>query len=102
MIDAQGCITARRKPLTATERRAVECARAFAACQQGRHSSTPTFRPGETVCLVCGIVVYCPLCLDVSHLPYPTAARAYPLTCLTHQAGEGQGAHTSQGKEVIS
>jgi len=78
------CIKTHKKPLAAAERRAAERKQALLDCQQGRHSATPTFRPGETMCLICGLVVYCPVCLDVHHLFYPTA-HAHPLTCVTHQ-----------------
>ena len=104
MNDVQRYHLPRRKALTAEERRAVERARAFVDCKQGRHHTTPTFRPGETVCLVCGMVVYCPPCLDAYHLPSPTAERAFPLPCLAHQATnvQKQEAHTPHGKDVRS
>jgi hypothetical protein len=79
-----------RKGLTARERRAIEHARALAECKQGRHNTTPTFRPGETVCLVCALVVYCPVCLQKNNLPPPQAHRAFPLVCGLHQQQEVQ------------
>ncbi len=84
MSNVQICITTRKKPLTAAERRAAARAQALLDCQRGRHSATPTFRAGETVCLVCGLVVYCPVCLDENHLVYPSA-HAHQLTCSTHR-----------------
>ncbi len=106
MSEVRGYITTRRKPLTVAERRATERAQALFDCRQGRHSATPTFRPGETVCLVCGRVAYCPECLDASHLPYPTATHAYPLTCLAHQPADAQRhtqvSHTPKGKDACS
>jgi len=76
--------TIRKKQPTTAERRAAAREQALLDCQQGKHTSTPTFRPGETVCMTCGLVVYCPVCLDVHHLLYPSA-HAHPLTCSTHQ-----------------
>lgn len=90
MSNVQVCIMIRRKPLTVVERRAAARNRARLDCQRGRHSATPTFRAGETVCLVCGLVVYCPVCLDENHLVYPSA-HAHPLTCSTHRHGENTG-----------
>ncbi len=79
--------TTHKKQTTAAERRAAAREQALLDCQQGMHSTTPTFRPGETVCMTCGLVVYCPVCLDVQHLSYPSA-HAHPLTCSMHrQAG---------------
>jgi len=76
--------TIRKKQPTVAERRATAHEQALLDCQQGKHTSTPTFRPGETVCTTCGLVVYCPVCLDESHLLFPLA-HAHPLTCPTHQ-----------------
>ncbi|GHO95221.1 hypothetical protein KSF_052690 [Reticulibacter mediterranei] len=75
-----------RKPaLTAAQRRAAAAAQARRDCQQGRHSTTPTFRPGEQVCLTCGVVIYCPGCLQANGLRFPQVAHAYTLECPTHQ-----------------
>ncbi len=82
--------TTSKKQPTAAEHKAAERKQALLNCQQGNHSSIPTFRPGETVCLICGLVVYCPVCLDMNHLSYPTA-HAHPLTCSTHQHVRVQG-----------
>jgi len=82
--------TTRKKQPTAAERRATAREQALLNCQQGKHTDTPTFRPGETVCMTCGLVVYCPVCLDVHRLSYPLA-HAHPLTCSTHRYAEVQG-----------
>lgn len=79
----------RKKQPTAAERRDAAREQALLNCQQGMHNDTPTFRPGERVCLVCGRVVYCPLCLDENHLVFPSS-HAYPLTCPTHRRVEVQ------------
>lgn len=55
------------------------------ACQRGEHTMTATFRPGETLCLVCGLVLYCPACLTEQHLPAPTNRRAFVTLCAVHQ-----------------
>ncbi len=62
---------------------------ALEQCAKGHHSSTPTFRPGETVCLVCGLVLYCPDCLNESHLQ-PPFVHAFPKVCPTHQKAQVQ------------
>ena len=80
----------RRKALTANERRAIEHARALVECKQGRHNTTPTFRPGETVCRVCSLVVYCPTCLQKNNLPPSQAQRTFPLLCDLHQKAQVQ------------
>ncbi len=85
--------TTRKKQPTTAERRATTREQALLNCQQGMHTSTPTFRAGETVCITCGLVVYCPVCLDENQLSYPTA-HAYPLTCSTHQHAEMQVFYT--------
>jgi hypothetical protein len=82
--------TTTRKRLTAEEQRAAAHAQALAQCATGAHTETPTFRPGEVVCLICGRVVYCPLCLQENQLPPPQAHRAFPLACATHQKREVQ------------
>ena len=79
-----------KKRLTAEEQRAIAHAHALAKCATGAHTETPTFRPGETVCLICGRVVYCPDCLSENHVPLPQAHRAFPLACATHQKREVQ------------
>jgi hypothetical protein len=53
-------------------------------CRMGRHRRTPTFRPGEEVCLNCGAVFYCMDCLKLNHLPPSTAQRLYPFPCPHH------------------
>jgi len=87
MSSTQRWATTTRKKQPTAERRAAAHKQALLNCQQGMHTSTSTFRPGETVCTTCGLVVYCPTCLDVHHLLYPTA-HAHPLTCPTHQQAE--------------
>lgn len=59
-------------------------------CQQGKHGLTPTFRAGEQVCTGCGVVLYCPECLSIHHLPASRAERAYPLPCPLHTNVEVQ------------
>ncbi len=76
--------TTTRKRLTAAEQRATAREKALEQCAKGRHTDTPTFRPGETVCLTCGMVVYCPACLQENHLQAPRV-HAYPMLCPTHQ-----------------
>jgi len=80
--------TARKQP-TAAERRAAARAKALEDCRNGQHTSTPTFRPGETVCTTCGLVVHCPSCLNENHLLAPQG-HAYPRVCPTHQNAEVQ------------
>ena len=74
---------------TAAEQRATAKAKALEQCKQGNHTTTPTFRPSETVCLVCGMVVYCPTCLNENHLQ-PPQVHAYPIVCHTHKNAEVQ------------
>jgi len=89
--------TTRKKQPTAAERRAATREQALLNCQQGKHNATPTFRPGETVCMTCGLVVYCPVCLDENHLVFPLS-HAHPLTCPTHQhTGVMSGCMGTQG-----
>jgi hypothetical protein len=78
-----------KKRLTAAEQRAAAREKALAQCAKGNHTSTPTFRPGETVCITCGLVVYCPLCLTSQKLQLPYG-HAYTLTCSIHQKAEVQ------------
>jgi len=76
--------TTHKRP-TVAEQRAAAREKALAQCAGGYHTSTPTFRPGETVCLVCGSVVYCPDCLSENQLSLSQAHHAYPLACSTHK-----------------
>ena len=78
--------TTHKRP-TAAEQRAAAREKALEQCAKGQHTNTPTFRPGETVCLTCGMVVYCPDCLQESTLPVPQV-HAYPVLCSTHQNAE--------------
>jgi hypothetical protein len=82
--------TTPRTHLTAAQQRTAARAQALAKCAIGEHTETPTFRPGEVVCLVCGRVVYCPDCLSENHLLPPQAQRAFPLTCSMHRKREVQ------------
>jgi hypothetical protein len=75
---------------TAEQQRAAAHARALAKCATGTHHETPTFRPGETLCLICGRVVYCPDCLSLNHLPLTQAHRAFPLECPAHRKAQVQ------------
>ncbi len=79
------------KPKSTTkQQRATRRTYNLAQCQQGKHLFTPTFRAGEQVCTSCGIVLYCPECLTVHHLPVSRAERTYPLPCATHTKAEVQ------------
>jgi len=80
--------TTRKRPTTA-EQRATTRAKALEQCRQGNHTTTATFRPGETVCTTCGMVVYCPTCLNDSRLQ-PPFVHAYPVVCQTHKNAEVQ------------
>lgn len=80
--------TTSKRP-TAAEQRAIARQKALEQCRKGQHTSTPTFRPGETVCTTCGLVVYCPDCLHESHLQVPQV-HAYPVVCLPHKKAEVQ------------
>ena len=52
-------------------------------CRQGKHALTATMRPGEQVCLHCGLVLFCPACLHQSNLlPFAAAEEAW---CAEHQ-----------------
>jgi hypothetical protein len=66
-----------RKQPRASGQGATRRTQANAHCQQGRHTMSDTFRPGERVCLICGIVLYCPACLQHSNLSPITNGRAY-------------------------
>ncbi len=79
--------TSTKKRLTAAEKRALAHEQALEHCRKGEHTSTPTFRPGETVCTTCGIVNYCPTCLQEHNL-HPAFVRAYPFLCATHTQAE--------------
>jgi len=78
--------TIRKRP-SAAEQRVAAHEKALEQCAKGQHTDTPTFRPGETVCLTCGMVVYCPSCLQESTLQVPQV-HAYPGLCSTHQNAE--------------
>lgn len=69
--------TTKKRPTAAHEK-------ALELCKKGEHTNSPTFRPGETVCTACGMVVYCPACLDENHLQVPLV-HAYPLLCAAHK-----------------
>ncbi len=80
--------TTRKRP-TAAEQRATTRAKALEQCRKGNHTTTATFRSGETACTTCGMVVYCPTCLNENHLQ-PPQAYAYPIVCQTHKNAEVQ------------
>jgi len=80
--------TIHTRPPTA-QKRAAARARALEQCRKGHHTSTPTFRPSETVCTTCGMVVYCPHCLNDNHLHVPLV-HCYPMLCPTHTKAEVQ------------
>ena len=79
--------TSTKKRPTAAEKRAIAHEKALEQCTRGNHADTPTFRPGETVCLACGMVQYCPTCLQESNL-HPAFIRAYPFLCAMHKNTE--------------
>jgi hypothetical protein len=74
----------KKKALTAAEKRAIEREKALAQCAEGKHNFTATFRLSESVCLTCGLVKYCPQCLQENTLPEPYN-HAFPRVCATHQ-----------------
>ena len=76
--------TAKKQP-TVKEQSATRRTQALANCRFGKHTMSNTFRPGEQVCLSCGIVFYCPGCLKQNDLSPLTNERAYPLDCSTHR-----------------
>ncbi len=78
--------TTHKRP-TAIEQRATAREKALDQCGKGQHTSTPTFRPGETVCTICGMVLYCPDCLKQYQLQLPLV-HAYPVLCLSHKKVE--------------
>jgi hypothetical protein len=78
---------------TAAGRREAQIQQALAHCEKGDHQTMPTFRPSEKVCLICGLVLYCPTCLLENNLPVAQAKRVYALTCPTHQSREVAGGH---------
>ena len=71
---------------TAAQKRAAARAKALEQCRTGNHTSTATFRPSETTC---GMVVYCPHCLNDNHLHVPLV-HCYPVLCQTHMKAEVQ------------
>jgi len=77
----------KKKQPTAAQKRAVLRERELANCQQGNHNFTKTFKPSESVCLTCGLVVYCALCLEENKLPVPYN-HAFLRFCPTHMKAE--------------
>ena len=77
--------TTTKKPATQKEKSALQITKALADCRQGKHSLTPTFRPGEHVCQFCSVVLYCFPCLTENDLKLPTSLHAFPLDCVKHQ-----------------
>jgi hypothetical protein len=79
--------TSHRFPTAGRQARAKT--KALDACQQGLHTFTSTFRPGERVCLVCSLVRYCPVCLEIHHLSLPPNRHVSVIKCAAHrQPGE--------------
>ncbi len=74
---------------TASERRAAAREQALEECRKGYHTSTPTFRPSETVCITCGMVNYCLDCLHENKLQLPLV-HAFSVACPTHKKAEVQ------------
>jgi hypothetical protein len=81
--------TTPKKQPTVKELSTARRTQALANCQFGKHNLSNTFRPGEQVCLTCGIVFYCAACLHAAHLS-PLTKNAYPLDCSTHRHVEMQ------------
>ncbi len=81
--------TITHKHPTASEQRAVAREKALENCLHGNHTETPTFCSSETVCTTCGMVVYCPDCLNDNHLQV-SQVHAYPIVCPTHKNAEVQ------------
>ena len=79
----------KKKAPTAAEKRTSQREQALAHCQQGNHTFTGTFRQSEFVCLTCGLVMYCVLCLEEHKLPAPDN-HAFPRFCQTHMKAEGR------------
>jgi hypothetical protein len=77
----------KRKPPVAQQRQRAQ-AFLLQACQEHRHRTTPTFRPSETLCRVCGAVFYCPACFKEQQLL--PAKNGHPRVCLTHRAREAE------------
>ncbi len=78
--------TTHKRP-TASEKREAAHAKALEQCKKGNHTTTPTFRPSETVCTTCGLVLFCPDCLHENHLQVPQV-HAYPVLCPPHKKAE--------------
>ncbi len=77
----------RKKKPSAAEQNATHRTQALADCKQGKHTLHNTFRSGEQVCIVCGVVFYCTACLkQATLLPHPTNAYAFP--CTEHRTVE--------------
>jgi hypothetical protein len=74
-------IPKKRRALTKAEKRA----QALAMCRQGQHVLTPTFRAGEQICTVCGVVFSCQMYLEVYHLPPAQGKRVIPFSCAEHR-----------------
>ncbi len=77
--------TTRKRP-TAAEQRTLAREKALEQCSKGYHTHTPSFRPSELVCTICGMVVYCPDCLN--HCQLLPLVHAYPVTCSHHRSIE--------------
>ncbi len=80
----------KKKQPSAAEKRQANKAQADRNCQQGRHTLTNTFRPGERTCMNCSIIFYCPDCLKRSHVEPLVRARVYPIACAIHAQMEAQ------------
>ncbi|HEY7418340.1 MAG TPA: hypothetical protein VH593_24375 [Ktedonobacteraceae bacterium] len=75
------CLNKKKRATTKAEKRAM----ALAECQQGRHTLTPTFRAGERMCAVCGVIFSCPTCMQVHRLPPVQGKRVFPFPCEEHR-----------------
>ena len=64
--------------------KAEQQARAREQCRSGHHRMHTTLTPGEQVCLVCGLLTFCPLC-EPRYLQLKPTSRAHVLACATHR-----------------
>lgn len=88
------CRTWTKKSPTAAQRRTAQMQQALAQCGKGEHQTMPTFRCGEKVCLICGVVLYCPTCLQENSLSVAPGERVYAFPCPIHRHVE-VGGHSS-------
>lgn len=80
----------RTKKPTAQEQTALRRTQALVNCQHGKHTLSPTFRPGERICTIGGVVFYCPACLEHAHLTPSTNKQTFVFACSLHRDAEVQ------------